>query len=133
MFDNFCIFQLTSSSLDSKLREDLERLKKIKAHRGLRHYWGYVYQLFILSFILFFILTIFLNSYWGFKNGICLNLFMLNVKFLYFRNTLKSFDYSIIHGIFWAIVHFFCLSIWCQIFNNYCLMKTWKLVLNIML
>ncbi len=32
--------QLTSSTLDSKLREDLERLKKIKAHRGLRHYWG---------------------------------------------------------------------------------------------
>ena len=28
---NFC---------DTKLREDLERLKKIRAHRGLRHYWG---------------------------------------------------------------------------------------------
>merc|ERR1712111_88750 len=26
--------------LDNKLREDLERLKKIRAHRGLRHYWG---------------------------------------------------------------------------------------------
>merc|ERR1711931_295222 len=26
--------------LDIKLREDLERLKKIRAHRGLRHYWG---------------------------------------------------------------------------------------------
>ena len=25
--------------LDNKLREDLERLKKIRAHRGLRHYW----------------------------------------------------------------------------------------------
>merc|ERR1719305_1573752 len=25
---------------DNKLREDLERLKKIRAHRGLRHYWG---------------------------------------------------------------------------------------------
>merc|ERR1712062_828398 len=24
----------------NKLREDLERLKKIRAHRGLRHYWG---------------------------------------------------------------------------------------------
>ena len=22
------------------MREDLERLKKIRAHRGLRHYWG---------------------------------------------------------------------------------------------
>lgn len=28
--------------LENKLREDLERLKKIRAHRGLRHYWGYV-------------------------------------------------------------------------------------------
>jgi ribosomal protein S13 len=27
--------------LENKLREDLERLKKIRAHRGLRHYWGY--------------------------------------------------------------------------------------------
>ena len=25
---------------ESKLREDLERLKKIRAHRGLRHFWG---------------------------------------------------------------------------------------------
>lgn len=32
--------QITSSALDSKLREDLERLKKIRNHRGLRHYWG---------------------------------------------------------------------------------------------
>ncbi|XP_031565476.1 40S ribosomal protein S18 [Actinia tenebrosa] len=32
--------QLLSNSLDNKLREDLERLKKIRAHRGLRHYWG---------------------------------------------------------------------------------------------
>jgi len=32
--------QLTSSFLDSKLRDDLERLKKIRAHRGLRHFWG---------------------------------------------------------------------------------------------
>ena len=33
--------QLTSSSLDTKLREDIERLKKIRNHRGLRHYWGF--------------------------------------------------------------------------------------------
>ena len=33
-------WQLTSSNLDSKLRDDLERLKKIRSHRGLRHYWG---------------------------------------------------------------------------------------------
>lgn len=32
--------QLTSANLDSKLREDLERLKKIHSHRGCRHYWG---------------------------------------------------------------------------------------------
>jgi small subunit ribosomal protein S18e len=32
--------QITSNGLDNKLREDLERLKKIRAHRGLRHYWG---------------------------------------------------------------------------------------------
>jgi hypothetical protein len=34
--------QALSNNLDNKLREDLERLKKIRAHRGLRHYWGYV-------------------------------------------------------------------------------------------
>ena len=33
--------QVTSNMLENKLREDLERLKKIRAHRGLRHYWGY--------------------------------------------------------------------------------------------
>jgi len=33
--------QLTSSQVDTKLREDLERLKKIRNHRGLRHYWGF--------------------------------------------------------------------------------------------
>lgn len=32
--------QVTAIALENKLREDLERLKKIKAHRGLRHYWG---------------------------------------------------------------------------------------------
>ena len=32
--------QVLSTGLDNKLREDLERLKKIRAHRGLRHYWG---------------------------------------------------------------------------------------------
>jgi small subunit ribosomal protein S18e len=32
--------QVLSNSLDIKLREDLERLKKIRAHRGIRHYWG---------------------------------------------------------------------------------------------
>ncbi|XP_068919119.1 small ribosomal subunit protein uS13-like [Petaurus breviceps papuanus] len=29
-----------SQVLDNKLREDLERLKKIQAHRGLWHFWG---------------------------------------------------------------------------------------------
>jgi len=33
-------YQLASNNLDTKLREDLERLKKIRSHRGLRHYWG---------------------------------------------------------------------------------------------
>merc|ERR1712110_371888 len=31
--------QCISNGLDTKLREDLERLKKIRAHRGLRHHW----------------------------------------------------------------------------------------------
>ncbi len=32
--------QVLANSMESKLREDLERLKKIRSHRGLRHYWG---------------------------------------------------------------------------------------------
>uniref|UniRef100_A0A8I5NSX4 Small ribosomal subunit protein uS13 n=1 Tax=Papio anubis TaxID=9555 RepID=A0A8I5NSX4_PAPAN len=32
--------QVLANGLDNKLREDLERLKKIQAHRGLRHFWG---------------------------------------------------------------------------------------------
>merc|ERR1711908_106432 len=32
--------QIISSQLDTKMRDDLERLKKIRNHRGLRHYWG---------------------------------------------------------------------------------------------
>ena|ERR1700722_2812917 len=32
--------QILSNGVDSKLREDLERLKKIRAHRGMRHFWG---------------------------------------------------------------------------------------------
>jgi small subunit ribosomal protein S18e len=32
--------QVLSNGLDMKLRDDLERLKKIRNHRGLRHYWG---------------------------------------------------------------------------------------------
>eukprot|EP00640_Fibrocapsa_japonica_P007771 CAMPEP_0113939846 /NCGR_PEP_ID=MMETSP1339-20121228/6075_1 /TAXON_ID=94617 /ORGANISM="Fibrocapsa japonica" /LENGTH=153 /DNA_ID=CAMNT_0000943467 /DNA_START=83 /DNA_END=544 /DNA_ORIENTATION=- /assembly_acc=CAM_ASM_000762 len=32
--------QIVSNQIDGKLRDDLERLKKIRAHRGLRHYWG---------------------------------------------------------------------------------------------
>lgn len=32
--------QLLSNNLDNKLREDLEYLKKIRVHRGLRHSWG---------------------------------------------------------------------------------------------
>ncbi|XP_058079599.1 small ribosomal subunit protein uS13z/uS13y/uS13x-like [Magnolia sinica] len=32
--------QVVSNALDRKLRDDLERLKKIRNHHGLRHYWG---------------------------------------------------------------------------------------------
>ena len=31
--------QILSTSVESKLRDDLERMKKIRLHRGLRHYW----------------------------------------------------------------------------------------------
>jgi len=31
--------QVLSNNVEAKLRDDLERLKKIRAHRGLRHYW----------------------------------------------------------------------------------------------
>lgn len=33
-------YQLVSNAVATKLREDLEALKKVRAHRGLRHYWG---------------------------------------------------------------------------------------------
>lgn len=33
-------YHLLSNNLDSKLREQLERLKKIRCHRGIRHFWG---------------------------------------------------------------------------------------------
>jgi len=32
--------QIVSQNFDAKLRDDVERLKKIRAHRGLRHWWG---------------------------------------------------------------------------------------------
>lgn len=32
--------QVVSNALDTKLRDDLEALKKIRCHRGLRHHWG---------------------------------------------------------------------------------------------
>ena len=31
--------QLLSNAIETKLREDLERMKKMKMHRGLRHMW----------------------------------------------------------------------------------------------
>ncbi|CEH18537.1 ribosomal protein s13 [Ceraceosorus bombacis] len=31
---------ILSNNVDSKLRDDIERLKKIRAHRGLRHFWN---------------------------------------------------------------------------------------------
>eukprot|EP00735_Rhodelphis_limneticus_P005774 TRINITY_DN1777_c0_g1::TRINITY_DN1777_c0_g1_i1::g.25143::m.25143 TRINITY_DN1777_c0_g1::TRINITY_DN1777_c0_g1_i1::g.25143 ORF type:complete len:169 (-),score=60.64,sp/Q8ISP0/RS18_BRABE/77.12/3e-84,Ribosomal_S13/PF00416.17/8.3e-38,DUF3240/PF11582.3/0.0076,EF-hand_8/PF13833.1/0.54,EF-hand_8/PF13833.1/1e+03 TRINITY_DN1777_c0_g1_i1:79-546(-) len=32
--------QITANNLDFKLRDDLDRLRKIRATRGLRHMWG---------------------------------------------------------------------------------------------
>ena len=32
--------QIVSNIIDTRLREDLERMKKIRKHRGLRHFWG---------------------------------------------------------------------------------------------
>ena len=32
--------QVVSNNLDQKLREDIERLKRMRCHRGLRHFWG---------------------------------------------------------------------------------------------
>jgi small subunit ribosomal protein S18e len=29
-----------SNAIDQRMRDDLERLKKIRSHRGLRHHWG---------------------------------------------------------------------------------------------
>ncbi|KAF3324326.1 hypothetical protein FCM35_KLT11793 [Carex littledalei] len=34
------LYCFVSNNLDMKLRDDFERLKKIRNHRGLRHYWG---------------------------------------------------------------------------------------------
>ena len=33
-------YQLVSNAIAVKLRDDIETLKKIRAHRGLRHYWS---------------------------------------------------------------------------------------------
>ena len=30
---------ITSNALETKVREDIERMKKIRQHRGLRHHW----------------------------------------------------------------------------------------------
>ena len=32
--------QSYSNAVDTKLREDKERMKKVRKHRGLRHFWG---------------------------------------------------------------------------------------------
>jgi small subunit ribosomal protein S18e len=31
---------IVANAVDTKLREDIERLKKIRCHRGMRHWWG---------------------------------------------------------------------------------------------
>jgi len=33
-------FQVVAQQVDQKLRDDLERMKKIRLHRGLRHFWN---------------------------------------------------------------------------------------------
>ncbi|CAG9463733.1 unnamed protein product [Pedinophyceae sp. YPF-701] len=33
--------QMVSSGIDSQMRDVMERLKKMRIHRGLRHYWGF--------------------------------------------------------------------------------------------
>ena len=32
--------QAVANILDTKLRDDLERMKRVRMHRGLRHWWG---------------------------------------------------------------------------------------------
>jgi len=32
--------QVISNNVDSRLRDDIERLKRVRVHRGYRHYWG---------------------------------------------------------------------------------------------
>ena len=32
--------QVYSNMVDTRLREDLERMKKVRKHRGLRHFWN---------------------------------------------------------------------------------------------
>uniref|UniRef100_A0A7S1UXW0 40S ribosomal protein S18 n=1 Tax=Grammatophora oceanica TaxID=210454 RepID=A0A7S1UXW0_9STRA len=32
--------QVFAQNIDAKLRDDIERMKKIRAHRGLRHWWA---------------------------------------------------------------------------------------------
>ncbi|KAJ2722535.1 ribosomal 40S subunit protein S18B [Coemansia sp. Benny D115] len=32
--------QMVANGVDNTLREDLDRLKKMRVHRGLRHWWG---------------------------------------------------------------------------------------------
>ena len=32
--------QAVANVLETKLRDDYERLKRMRSHRGLRHYWG---------------------------------------------------------------------------------------------
>merc|ERR1712224_269761 len=32
--------QVTSAQVDADMRETLDRIKKIRLHRGIRHYWG---------------------------------------------------------------------------------------------
>ena len=39
-FKNGKTTQVYSNTLSTALRDDLEHLKRMRCHRGLRHYWG---------------------------------------------------------------------------------------------
>jgi small subunit ribosomal protein S18e len=32
--------QVTAAQIDAEMRDTLDRIKKIRSHRGIRHYWG---------------------------------------------------------------------------------------------
>ena len=39
-YENQLVLRKYANFLDQALREDIERMKRVRLHRGLRHYWG---------------------------------------------------------------------------------------------